>query len=104
MPSFGFYERREVVLPSTTLSDPLPPAATPAAPIHLTSPLRLDPANESSDAYAIALLYQANLPYSELAQLRFGAVPEKEHLAYLAETAKRRIQRSFVGRGLEMWM
>lgn len=97
MPSFGFYERREVVLPNTTIQDHIPPAVTPAAPIHLTRPLRLDPANESSDAYAIAVLYQAGLSSSELAQLRFGAVPEKEHLAYLTETTKRRIYEKLRG-------
>ena len=65
--------------------------------MRLTPPLRLDPANASSDAYGIAVLAQASFPSSELARLRFGAVAEKESLAYLTRTAERGIREKLNG-------
>ena len=88
MPSFGFLERREVLSPSTTIQDPLSPMPATTAQMRLTGPLRLDAANAASDAYGLAVLAQASFPSSELAELRFGAVPEKESLAYLTQTAE----------------
>jgi hypothetical protein len=103
MPSFGFIERRDVLFPNPapTSQDPLlppPPKSGTGRAMHLTGPLRLDPANASSDAYSLAVLYQASFPSSELAQLRFGAVPEKDNLAYLAQTAERGIREKLGGR------
>ena len=100
MPSFGFFERKEIRLPNTTTSAlPLPIIPSPASSNHmrLTRPLRLDPANASSDAYGIAVLAQASFPSSELARLRFGAVAEKESLAYLTRTAERGIHKKLNG-------
>lgn len=88
MPSFGFLERREVLSPSTTIQDPLSPMPATTAQMRLTGPLRLDAANAASDAYGLAVLAQASFPSLELAELRFGAVPEKESLAYLTQTAE----------------
>jgi hypothetical protein len=88
MPSFGFLERREVLSPSTTVQDPLSPVPATTTQMRLTGPLRLDPANAASDAYGLAVLAQASIPSLELAELRFGVVPEKESLAYLTQTAE----------------
>ena len=100
MPSFGFFERREVPLPNQTLPDPFSspaPIPAPNASMTLTGPLCLDPASASSDASGIAVLHQASFPSSELAQLRFGAVPEKENLAYLTQAAERSIREKLSG-------
>jgi len=88
MPSFGFLERREVLSSSRIVRDPISPVPAITAQMRLTGPLRLDPANAVSDTYGLAVLAQASFPSSELAELRFGAVPEKESLAYLTQTAE----------------
>jgi hypothetical protein len=100
MPSFGFLERREVLSPSTTIPDPTSPVLATTAQTRLTGPLRLDPANAASDAYGLAVLAQTSFPSSELAELRFGALPEKESLAYLTQIAERGIREKLSDPGI----
>lgn len=100
MPSFGFLERREVLSLSTTVPDPISPVPATTTQMRLTGPLRLNPANAASDAYGLAVLAQTSFPNSELVELRFGALPEKERLAYLTQMAERGIREKLSGPGI----
>ena len=83
MRAFGFLERRDLPYPEPMLGDP-----PPGPEARLTGPIRLDSSNAAIDAYGIAVLAQSRRTSGELARLRFGAVPERDSLAYLTQSTK----------------